>query len=212
MERKRALGERFLNRLTGNLARGPLKVVKHAVETQKRVSVQTRRIDGVRGTLIGYVKAFDRHVNLVSTCSAQLWTLFGEILWLAPCQVLVDVDEEYWTYNYEYIPVEPFLSSVKSTRDVPVPEEASGIPEGWILKTTEEGNTFYYNNFTGFCQWQPPQKTVRKRFKRNRRKQLHRRHMNQVLLRGDCVITLSLHEKYNVDRRMSEFTKLKLEN
>lgn len=128
-------------------------------------------------------------------------------------QILLDVDENYWTYVYEYKPVqENSTQKDSSIRSISVPsEEGDTLPEGWEEKTNVEGVVFYFNAFTGFCQWDPPRLTTRKRFERVRKPEMKSRHMNQILLRGDCVVTVSLatgEEK----RELSDIMKLRLEN
>ena len=44
---------------------GPLSVLVRAMEEKRRVRVRTRHASGVRGEAVAYVKAFDRHVNMI---------------------------------------------------------------------------------------------------------------------------------------------------
>jgi small nuclear ribonucleoprotein (snRNP)-like protein len=51
--------------LAENTTEGPMMVLKKAFDSRKRVKIWTRGIGGVRGTCIGFIKAFDRHMNLL---------------------------------------------------------------------------------------------------------------------------------------------------
>jgi len=44
---------------------GPLSVLFKALSKRQRVRVVTRYVDGIRGTLTGYLIAFDKHTNLI---------------------------------------------------------------------------------------------------------------------------------------------------
>ena len=46
-------------------AGGPLSLLARAMEERRRVRVRTRHASGVRGEAVAYVKAFDRHLNLI---------------------------------------------------------------------------------------------------------------------------------------------------
>ena len=46
-------------------AGGPLSLLARAMEERRRVRVRTRHASGVRGEAVVYVKAFDRHLNLI---------------------------------------------------------------------------------------------------------------------------------------------------
>lgn len=45
--------------------KGPLSLLARAMEERRRVRVRTRHASGVRGEAVAYVKAFDRHLNLI---------------------------------------------------------------------------------------------------------------------------------------------------
>lgn len=45
--------------------KGPLSLLARAMEERRRVRVRTRHASGVRGEAYAYVKAFDRHLNLI---------------------------------------------------------------------------------------------------------------------------------------------------
>jgi small nuclear ribonucleoprotein (snRNP)-like protein len=57
---------------------GPMSVLQSCIEKGQRVKVTVRKLDGVRGTCIGFLVAFDKHWNLA----------------------LVDVDETYNRLRY----------------------------------------------------------------------------------------------------------------
>ena len=58
--------------------KGPMAVLQKCVENQARVKILTRKLNGVRGSCIGVLVAFDKHWNLA----------------------LVDVDETYSRPRY----------------------------------------------------------------------------------------------------------------
>uniref|UniRef100_A0A7S2S2Q6 WW domain-containing protein n=1 Tax=Mucochytrium quahogii TaxID=96639 RepID=A0A7S2S2Q6_9STRA len=70
-----------LDTIVASFQKGPHVLLREIVESKGRVKVVTRRIDGVRGTLVGYLKAFDKQLNLL----------------------LYDVDEEYKCLEYAYV-------------------------------------------------------------------------------------------------------------
>lgn len=91
---------------------GPLSTLKRCFDERSRVRVTVRRIDGVRGTLTGYLIAFDRHMNLVRCTVATVngstsWALVslrdrnplecggGVVGRATRAQVLIDADESY---------------------------------------------------------------------------------------------------------------------
>ena len=43
---------------------GPMSVLQRCVETQSRIQVKIRKLDGIRGTCTGVLVAFDKHWNL----------------------------------------------------------------------------------------------------------------------------------------------------
>lgn len=65
----------FADKLAASFVDGPLSVLRRCFEGRVRVRVAVRRATGMRGVLRGFVKAFDRHWNVV----------------------LVDVHREEWT-------------------------------------------------------------------------------------------------------------------
>ena len=46
--------------------KGPLNILKRSVQEKLKVKVFTRNVRGMRGVCVGYVVAFDKHMNLVS--------------------------------------------------------------------------------------------------------------------------------------------------
>ena len=54
-----------LDALVGTFTAGPLGALRAMCEGKERVRVTTRRVDGVRGTVTGMLRAFDRHWNLL---------------------------------------------------------------------------------------------------------------------------------------------------
>jgi len=66
----------------------PFSMLRQAVNDTSLVKVYIRRIDGVRGTCTGYVKAFDRTLNLL----------------------MFDIDEEYTCYEYKYVSSDGYKS------------------------------------------------------------------------------------------------------
>jgi small nuclear ribonucleoprotein (snRNP)-like protein len=46
-------------------AGGPLSLLARAMEERRQVRVRTRHASGVRGEAVAYLKAFDRHLNLI---------------------------------------------------------------------------------------------------------------------------------------------------
>ncbi len=54
-----------LDALIATFNAGPLGALRVMCEAKERVRVTTRRVDGVRGTVTGILRAFDRHWNLL---------------------------------------------------------------------------------------------------------------------------------------------------
>ena len=52
--------------LTENYKEGPFSILYNCIEKKKQLKVWTRRLHGLRGLCVGYVVAFDKHMNLVS--------------------------------------------------------------------------------------------------------------------------------------------------
>lgn len=46
-------------------SKGPFMFLYNSYIHHKKIKVITRRIDGLRGSLTGYLKAYDKHMNLV---------------------------------------------------------------------------------------------------------------------------------------------------
>ena len=45
---------------------GPLSVLYNSIEKKAKLRVWTRKLKGLRGVCVGYLVAFDKHMNLVS--------------------------------------------------------------------------------------------------------------------------------------------------
>uniref|UniRef100_A0A1B6CYT2 Sm domain-containing protein n=1 Tax=Clastoptera arizonana TaxID=38151 RepID=A0A1B6CYT2_9HEMI len=57
-----------------NNATGPLSLIRDLMENRNRVMVETRGENSVRGFCIGYVAAFDKHLNLAMEDVIEVWT------------------------------------------------------------------------------------------------------------------------------------------
>ena len=57
-----------------NIRNGPFSLLWKCMTTKKRVRVLIRHANCVRGTLSGYVKAFDKHFNLILTDADEYFT------------------------------------------------------------------------------------------------------------------------------------------
>lgn len=55
----------FISALAASLQNGPFSLLKECFEAKVKVSVQIRRLKGLRCVCTGYLKAFDKHMNMV---------------------------------------------------------------------------------------------------------------------------------------------------
>lgn len=70
---------------------------------RSRIRVVIRRIDGVRGVCVGFLMAFDKHMNMVCVdaggadcCGQGVCSVIADVCCGCACvQVLQDVDEEF---------------------------------------------------------------------------------------------------------------------
>lgn len=143
----------ILDVMMEKLSDGPFGVLRKCLDEKARVRVMTRRIAGVRGTCTGYLRAFDKHMNMV----------------------LIDVDEDYLQVYFEDVLVDDIDASPRS------------LPKGWSRRTAVDG-TVYFQHMSGFQQVEPPE---RPRIRKRRVEQEKSRHLKQVLIRGDCVISVA---------------------
>mmetsp|Transcript_18265 Transcript_18265/g.33782 ORF Transcript_18265/g.33782 Transcript_18265/m.33782 type:complete len:358 (+) Transcript_18265:82-1155(+) len=70
---------------------GPLSLLYHCAKNKARVKVTLRRIDGIRGTLTGILRSFDKHWNMI----------------------LIDAEEEYKVYEYIKVSADGFKSTTE---------------------------------------------------------------------------------------------------
>ena len=55
----------YTERLADKYTVGPLSLLKRAFAEHRQVTVWIRRLNGVKGTCLGYLEAFDKHFNMV---------------------------------------------------------------------------------------------------------------------------------------------------
>ena len=53
--------------LTDQHREGPLRILYNCIERKMQLKVWTRRLKGLRGVCVGYLIAYDKHLNLVSS-------------------------------------------------------------------------------------------------------------------------------------------------
>jgi small nuclear ribonucleoprotein (snRNP)-like protein len=70
----------YFRALAAPLEAGPFSVLHRAVARRQRVRVVVRYVDGIRGTLTGFLVAFDRHFNLLLRDAEEVYSPR-----LAPC-------------------------------------------------------------------------------------------------------------------------------
>ena len=59
------MGPSLPQRLSQKYSKGPLSMLKRCMESNVRVKVWVRRFAGCKGTVEGFLLAFDKHMNLV---------------------------------------------------------------------------------------------------------------------------------------------------
>jgi len=67
-------------------------VLKSCFDDGARVCVTLRRIDGIRGKIRGYLKAFDKHMNMVRVMDGSACDVPDGC---EGVQVLIDADESF---------------------------------------------------------------------------------------------------------------------
>ena len=60
--------------VTDTLREGPHSLLWRALRDRVRVRVTLRRINSIRGVVVGHLKAFDRHMNLLLVDAAETTT------------------------------------------------------------------------------------------------------------------------------------------
>ena len=60
-----------IDTMVQNVDSGPLVVLRRCVALRKQATVWIRRADGIRGKLKGFVKVFDKHLNIVLTDASE---------------------------------------------------------------------------------------------------------------------------------------------
>lgn len=79
-------------------------MLKDCFDNNVRIRILIRRVDGganTRGTLSGYCKAFDKHMNIV--CGAVRGGHLQRLHMLGGAQALIDADERYLHRVVEYV-------------------------------------------------------------------------------------------------------------
>jgi small nuclear ribonucleoprotein (snRNP)-like protein len=64
----------YFRALAAPLEAGPLSVLHRAVARRQRVRVLVRYVDGIRGTVTGFLVAFDRHFNLLLRDAEEVYS------------------------------------------------------------------------------------------------------------------------------------------
>eukprot|EP00741_Cyanophora_paradoxa_P012480 tig00020610_g12059.t1 len=64
-----------VDKIAASFKTGPLSLVRKFFERRVRVKIWVRRMKTVRGTLVGYIRAFDRHLNMVLADVEEEWTV-----------------------------------------------------------------------------------------------------------------------------------------
>ena len=67
-------GVALLSQVTDTLREGPHSLLWRALRDRLRVRVTLRRINSIRGVVVGHLKAFDRHMNLLLVDAAETTT------------------------------------------------------------------------------------------------------------------------------------------
>lgn len=91
LQQARTAFDNPLDALVRSFERGPLRMLRDAAEAKTKVRVVTRRPRGVRGTCEGFVRSFDKFMNLL----------------------LLDVDEEYTTMEYACVSSDGWKSNLE---------------------------------------------------------------------------------------------------
>ncbi|GLJ40881.1 hypothetical protein SUGI_0845700 [Cryptomeria japonica] len=141
-------------------AKGPLSFLSVCYNEKGRVQVWTRHTHGIRGNLIGFLHAFDRHMNMI----------------------LQDVEEVYTVRRHVPRLVNKRGRRSKIPKDESNNECSSGVVENSDLVTINaEGNE---NSSKAIDEITEGLKELRLFPKLEHR----RRHVGQVFLRGDSVV------------------------
>ncbi|CAK9202709.1 unnamed protein product [Sphagnum troendelagicum] len=157
---ERARQTKVLDAMAEKLKDGPLGLLVECYEKRGRVLVWTRHAHGIRGTLVGFLLAVDKHFNMV----------------------LQDVDEQYTVRRQVPRLVRKrgghIRSSQQEDKEIQCPPEANCIDEYLGNQTVQEecGESVE-------CLIRDMMEL--KLFPKLERR---RRHLNQVFVRGDSVV------------------------
>ena len=150
---------------------GPLSVIATAVSERRRVRIVTRHRRGVRGSMIGLVLLFDEHCNMV----------------------MRDVDEEYVVRLRRGRRIERIRSVGSTSMDL----ETTRTPNEYGVEQNQERINKKENELVGNMRRiegesmsgrGTEETVVRYRPKTEKR----RRHLSQVLLRGESIVLVQL--------------------
>ncbi|XP_065199777.1 U7 snRNA-associated Sm-like protein LSm11 [Planococcus citri] len=145
--------------------KGPLTFLKKCMDEKLRVKVYTRGAVQVRGFCVGFIVAFDKHMNLVLKDVFETWTRKRKRKLL-------------------------FLDAVSETESAT--EEFKDLN---ILSTRSEQSEKH--NQRKKLNESKPKVVVRKRLKR---KEICERHIDQILIRGEqiVIVTLDTNPNYQI--------------
>lgn len=155
---ERARQAKVLDTIADKIRQGPLGLLVRCYEERARIQVWTRHTHGIRGTMVGFVRALDKHFNMV----------------------LHDVDEQYSVRRRV-----PRLVNKRGRAKVPKNEEEMSA-NSLLDKVREDGTERQRKEqiAVGVENLTEAMKELRLFPKLEYR----RRHLKQVFVRGDSVV------------------------
>ncbi|KAK8805694.1 hypothetical protein WA158_002350 [Blastocystis sp. Blastoise] len=180
-------GRNVIREMADKLQNGPFSLLYNSYIYHTKIRIVTRRINGIRGFLTGYVKGFDKHMNILLKDAYEEWTQFipksiDEEKKLTTSHPSVLKEEEKDNDDF-YIDI-----SLSSNKLHPVSHLPLDLENEFHINNNN--NKTYQNN-----KEIQNKKTIENLSKENKRQciympQLNSRYIKLLFVRGDMVISV----------------------